>query len=166
MPLLSTLGTVAPYHVLLYSILYGATTYQSFYSGIVAFRVLPYNQFATLQHAVFPKYFAFQTVASLVLMGTTPYPITQFAYSTLGFSFVSGLLNTFVFGPKQNRLIKQRMAQAESEGKSHKDPTASPELKRINKQFAKLHGISVLFNLALWISLSVYGVGLTEKLSA
>lgn len=166
MALLSTLSTIAPYHLLLYSVLYGATTYQSFYSGIVAFRALSYESFATLQHAIFPKYFGFQTVASAALLLSTPFAATTLSYTALGIPLATALINSLYLGPASNRLIKQRLAQAEAEGKSHKDPNASPEMKRMNKQFGKLHGISVLLNLVLWISLGVYGVQLTEGLAA
>ncbi|CAN6619415.1 hypothetical protein TRVA0_007S03246 [Trichomonascus vanleenenianus] len=165
MGLISTLGTIAPYHVLAYSLMFGATTYQSFFSGLMAYRVLPYKEFSMLQHKIFPPYFAFQTIAAAFLYVSSPTPLDCTAKTTLAIAFFSGLVNSLVLGPKSNKLIVARNEQVEAEGKSHKDPTASETMKKLNKQFGKLHGISVVINLGLWISMLTYGINLTERLT-
>ncbi|ANB13515.1 hypothetical protein AWJ20_1810 [Sugiyamaella lignohabitans] len=166
MAVLATLSSVAPYHLLVYSALFGATSYQSFYAGIVAYKVLPLNQFATLQSHIFPAYFTFQAAASAFLLLTPPFAFGAAAYTALGGSLTGGIINAAYLGPKSNRIKTQRDARVELEGKSYKDPTASDEMKKLNKQFGATHGISVLLNLIGWAGLVFYGILLTEGLSA
>jgi hypothetical protein len=165
MSIISTLQSVAPYHLLLYSALLGATTYQSFYAGIVAYKVLPLKDFATLQANIFPRYFGFQTLASAVLLLTPPFQFGAAAYTVLGTSLVGAAVNVGYLGPKSNAIKGKRDLQMEIEGKTYKDPTASDEMKKLNKQFGATHGISVLLNLIGWLGLVAYGVLLTEGLS-
>lgn len=166
MAILSTLGTVAPYHVILYSLLFGTTTFQSFFNGIVAFKTLPYEHFGALQSRIFPPYFAFQAVASLALLVTPPVSyIGGMALAkniTLGASFIGGAVNWGILGPKTRVLMAKRREQSALEGKAHNDPTASEATKAINKEFGKVHGLSVLFNLGTFLGLLAYGVIMTD----
>ncbi|KAL4741321.1 hypothetical protein BDV11DRAFT_71717 [Aspergillus similis] len=56
-----------PFHILSYGTLLGVQLYQSFVSGIIAFRALPRPQFAALQAKIFPTYFALQTALPVVV---------------------------------------------------------------------------------------------------
>lgn len=163
--LLATLKTAAPYHLLLYSLLFGTTTYQSFFSGIVAYRVLPVKEFSNLQSHVFPTYFRFQTIGSAILLALPPVAPTPAFYTALGISFVTGFINAVFLGPLSNRIKAKRDEQMEIEGKSYKDPTASDTIKQLNKQFGKTHGFSVILNMITFGSLVYYGVLLTALLS-
>lgn len=161
----SILATSAPYHLWTYSLLLGATAYQSFYNGIVAYRALPHEHFSNLQAKLFPGYFAFQAVASGILLLTPPFAATAAFYWPLGICLVGGLLNTLVLGPANRRVMAQRKAQLAKEGlTNHKDPNASAELKAINKEFAKVHGASVLINMIAFGAMAYYGVTLTNGL--
>lgn len=55
-----------------YGTLLGSTLFQSFISGVVAFRVLPRPQFSTLQKHTFPIYFALQSIAPVAMALTYP----------------------------------------------------------------------------------------------
>ncbi|KAF5101804.1 hypothetical protein D0Z00_000666 [Geotrichum galactomycetum] len=167
MTLLSTLSTLAPYHLLAYSLLFGATTYQSFFSGLVAFKTLPYNHFSALQARVFPTYFSGQTVLSFFLLFTRPIDFAdsaQLACLTLVVSGITGLTNLSVMSPLTRRIMEARRKQEGIDGKSCKDPNPSDEMRALNKSFGKIHGISVLLNLAGFISLILYGIILSGHL--
>lgn len=72
MPSLSSLSDPKRYHILTYGTLLGSNIFQTFLNGPLAFKVLPRPQFSTLQQAIFPPYFAFQTALPIVLALTWP----------------------------------------------------------------------------------------------
>lgn len=166
MAILSTLATIAPYHVLAYSLVYGTTAFQSFFNGIVAFKALPYEHFSALQSNIFPTYFAFQTATSLILLLTPPVPflggLALAKNIALGSSLVSAAGNMLYLGPKSRVVMAQRREQIAIEGKSHKDPTASETMKAINKRFGTIHGASVVLNLITFVGLTAYGIIMTD----
>lgn len=163
MAILSTLGTAAPYHVLLYSLLFGSTAYQSFFVGLVAFKTLPYNHFGALQAKIFPPYFALQTVASAVLLLTKPVGFEGNAANiTLAIATLGGLLNMVVLSPLTRKVMELRKKQEGIDGKSCKDPNPSADMKALNMRFGKIHGVSVLLNMAAFLALTFYGVVLTD----
>jgi hypothetical protein len=167
MALLSSLSTLAPYHLLSYSLLFGATTYQSFFSGIVAFKTLPYNHFSALQGRIFPCYFSGQTALSCFLLLTRPIDFAenaQPALLTLAVSAATSLLNLSVLSPLTRRIMEARRKQEGIDGKSCQDPNPSDEMRSLNKRFGKIHGISVLLNLAGIISLALYGIILSDHI--
>ncbi|USP78516.1 hypothetical protein yc1106_05790 [Curvularia clavata] len=69
---LSSFKNPAMYHLLSYGTLLGSTLFQSFISGVVAYRVLPRAQFSTLQKHTFPVYFSLQTVLPAAMLLTYP----------------------------------------------------------------------------------------------
>lgn len=166
MAILSTLATIAPYHVLTYSLVFGTTTFQSFFNGIVAYKVLPYDHFSALQAHIFPSYFAFQTAASLALLLTAPVPFVGSLATAktvaLGTSLVGAFANAVYLGPKSRVILAKRREQTALEGKAHTDPTASAEMKAINKEFGAVHGASVLLNMFTFVGFAAYGVIMTE----
>lgn len=163
MAVLSTLSTLAPYHLILYSILFGSTTYQSFFAGIVAFKTLPYHNFGALQAKIFPPYFSLQAIASAVLLLTKPIAFTgQAANISLGISALGGLINLVVFTPMTRQIMELRKKQEGIDGKLCRDPDPSPEMAALNSKFRKIHGASVLLNTAAFLSLAFYGVVLTD----
>jgi hypothetical protein len=78
---------------------------------------------------------------------------------------VGSVANLLFLGPKTNAVLRRRHAQEELEGKSAKDPTASDEMKALNRQFGRWHGISALTNLTTFLSLTLYGVLLSDGLT-
>lgn len=151
-------------HFFAYSGLFGMTCYQSFYAGITAYRAIPLDMFGKLQHKIFPGYFAIQSALSALLLISTPFKLTTAAKASLGASLIGALVNLIVIMPKTHTIIVAREAQMEKEGKGYKDPTASDDMKALNKKFAKLHGISMLFNLGLLLGTFYYGYYFNSKL--
>lgn len=122
------------YHILSYGSFLGATLFQSFIGGVVAFKVLPRAQFSTLQKATFPVFFALQSVLGLALMVTYPGEKllgvgNQYIRENVGFSglladsnrwsilaplatiFVTSVLNALIIGPATTKTMKERHHQ-------------------------------------------------------
>jgi hypothetical protein len=129
------------YHILSYGSFLGATLFQSFIGGVVAFKVLPRAQFSTLQKATFPVFFTLQSVLGLALMLTYPGEKLlgvgkQYIRQNVGFGgllvdsnrwpifvplatiFVTSVLNALVIGPATTKTMKQRHHQGESQKSS------------------------------------------------
>ncbi|KAK9465008.1 hypothetical protein V1512DRAFT_267071 [Lipomyces arxii] len=155
----STLGTVAPYHLFSYSILFGSTVYQSFFVGITAFRALSRPQFSALQRKVFPPYFAMQTLIPGLLALTAPFPIleNQLVLYTLAITSLTALVNLVYFGPWTVKIMTMRKAQETKEDKKYYEADVSADMKKLNKEFGMVHGISTIFNLGTLIASAVYG---------
>lgn len=116
MPDLSSLTSLAPYHILRYSpghfdatihigeiiansrsygTLLGTEVFQSFIAGVQAYRVLPRPQFATLQSALFPIYFSMQTALPIVMAITYPGERSAVGNTNIGLSGVLAEVNRF-----------------------------------------------------------------------
>ncbi|OJD28669.1 uncharacterized protein BKCO1_1220004 [Diplodia corticola] len=186
--LAGTLKTGAPYHLLSYGTLLGSTLFQSFIGGVIAFRALPRPQFAQLQSKTFPVYFAMQTALPVAMALTFPSRAASVGYGALDGAldgaaaglladvnrgalvavaamFVSGLVNLVYVGPATTACMRERKHQETRDGKKSYDAGPhSPEMQRLNKKFATLHGISSLTNLATFIAQLYYGVVLAQRL--
>lgn len=153
---------LGPYNLLLFSLLFGATMYQSFVSGIVAFRALPYEQFSLLQSNIFPIYFYGQLALSLLVYATAPH---QPVFGRVALVVVAiSAVNSFVLLPQTRKVMEERRRQEVLDGRSCRDEVKSEEMKALNKRFGKVHGISVLLNLAGVVSLVAYGILLGGRL--
>ena len=69
---MSALTDPKSYHILSYGTLLGSNLFQTFLAGPLAYRALTRPAFSTLQQAIFPSYFSFQTVLPLILALTWP----------------------------------------------------------------------------------------------
>jgi len=175
---------LGPFHIVSYGTLLGVEVYQSFIGGIIAFRVLPRPQFATLQSALFPVYFSLQTALPIVAALTFPGEkgLTSTGPSSLAgvlapenrlttllplaTVFVTGLANLVYLGPKTVKVMEERRKQATRDGKQSYDPPPhSKEMTALNKKFGKLHGYSTLVNLAGLLATIYYGAVLGKRLS-
>lgn len=161
------LNTKAPYHFLLYSIIFGGSTFHSFILSPIAFKNLSRAEFSNLQNKVFPIYFLGQALSPLLLGLTTPLRLCPFTIGLLAFSSATGMINYFVLLPwckqikdQRNKLVSDKLHETIEGGESK--PTE--EMIRLNKQFGKYHGISSLVNLLSIFSLGVYGVVLSKRL--
>ncbi|KAI4729043.1 hypothetical protein E4T49_03235 [Aureobasidium sp. EXF-10728] len=147
------------YHILSYGSFLGATLFQSFIGGVVAFKVLPRAQFSTLQKATFPVFFALQSALGLALMVTYPGEKLlgvggQYIRENTGFSGL--VLNSLIIGPATTKTMKERHHQETRDGKKYSD--AGPHTKameQLNKTFGILHSVSTIINLtafgcAIW----------------
>ncbi|KAL2852340.1 hypothetical protein BJX68DRAFT_265855 [Aspergillus pseudodeflectus] len=168
-----------PFHILSYGTLLGVQLYQSFVSGIIAFRVLPRPQFASLQAKTFPTYFAIQTALPLVVALTASrsgQPLGVFGLLEpenkfkillpLATAFVTGLINLTVLRPLTVNTMRERKHQETRDGKKSYDPAPhSKEMVALNKKFGRLHGASSLINMVTIGVTVYYGVVLSKKLA-
>ncbi|KAI4749295.1 hypothetical protein E4T50_00479 [Aureobasidium sp. EXF-12298] len=151
------------YHILSYGSFLGATLFQSFIGGVVAFKVLPRAQFSTLQKATFPIFFALQSVLGLTLMVTYPGEKLlgvggQYIRENVGWRgllvdsnrwpvfvplatiFVTSVLNSLIIGPATTKTMKDRHHQETRDGKKYSDPGPhSKAMEQLNKTFGMLH---------------------------
>ncbi|KAL4781500.1 hypothetical protein BJX76DRAFT_15334 [Aspergillus varians] len=167
-----------PFHILSYGTLLGVQLYQSFVSGIIAFRALPRPQFSSLQAKVFPTYFALQTALPVVVAltasrGEQPLGISGLlepenhfkVLLPLATAFVTGLVNFAVLRKLTVDTMRERKHQETRDGKKSYDaPPHSKEMIALNKRFSRLHGLSSLINLVTIGATVFYGVVLSKKL--
>ncbi|RYN58574.1 hypothetical protein AA0118_g7238 [Alternaria tenuissima] len=180
----SSFKNPATYHLLSYGTLLGSTLFQSFVSGIVAFRVLPRPQFSTLQKHTFPVYFTLQTLTPIVMLLTyprggapsllpflssSPMPptatdnLSSWLHTTM---FLTALVNWVYIGPKTTEVMGLRKHQETRDGKKSYDAGPhSKEMQALNKQFGILHGVSSLVNMVGLGAMIWYGAVLAEGLS-
>ncbi len=145
---------------------FGTTTYQSFYAGIVAYKVLPLESFSELQSHIFKNYFLLQSVASPILFLTLPQfgAGACFAKVALGVASGTSLLNLAVLLPWTVKLKERRHDLDKKEGKPVENQPLTPARKDLNKTFGQVHGGSMLVNLITFGSLASYGFVLSQKL--
>ncbi|OAX83858.1 hypothetical protein ACJ72_01788 [Emergomyces africanus] len=174
---------LAPFHILSYGTLLGTQAYQTFVGGIIAFKTLPRPQFSTLQASIIPVYFSLQAALPLVVAITYPGEKTFIGRGPSSLSgvfaegqrtttllplltmFLAGLTNRFVLGPMTAKIIRQKQLQETIDGKKSYDPPPhSKEMLRLNKSFARVHGICSLVSLLSLSSTIWYGVVLADRL--
>lgn len=108
--------------------------FQTFMAGPIAFKALPRPSFSTLQTAIFPPFFAFQTALPAILALTWPGEKVASASSLalrenvgwrgilhesnfwtglvpVGVMFLTGLVNLVALGPMTTRVMKERKHQ-------------------------------------------------------
>ncbi|GES62789.1 hypothetical protein P170DRAFT_439435 [Aspergillus terreus] len=168
-----------PFHIVSYGTLLGVQFYQSFVSGIVAFRSLPRPQFAALQRSTFPIYFSLQSALPILVALTAsknakPIGVPGLLDAEnccktllpLAVTAVAGLINMFVLRPLTVNTMMERSHQETRDGKKSYDPAPhSQEMQALNKKFARLHGISSLLNLVCLGATIYYGVVLSKRLA-
>jgi hypothetical protein len=106
------------------------------------------------------------------------------ALAPLATIFLTGLANMAFVGPATTKTMRDRKSQGESclvtfrlrrliltsaterkDGKKSYDPPPhSEEMRKLNKKFGKLHGVSSLLNLATFIATIVYGFTLSARI--
>ncbi|EAW11518.1 DUF4149 domain-containing protein [Aspergillus clavatus NRRL 1] len=168
-----------PYHILSYGTLLGVQVFQTFVSGIVAFRVLPRPQFSALQTATFPVYFSLQSALPVVVALTSSTggqlngisgllaPENRFGtFLPLATAAAAGLINQFILRPLTVNVMKERKHQETRDGKKSYDPAPhSKEMLALNKKFGRLHGLSSLVNMVTLAATVCYGIVLSKRLS-
>ncbi|GAA5973318.1 hypothetical protein JCM11641_003070 [Rhodosporidiobolus odoratus] len=176
-PQLSTYRSlIAPrglYSLTLGSVL-GTTLWHSFIGGPaslphlpsasrrIAYTTLARPHFAALQAALFPRFFALQSIASAALLGLYARAGKVSNWKTslrsdrnvwaLAVMLAAGLGNWAVVGPWTTSTMRRRHRREKIEGKEYNDPTVSPQMLSLNSKFAKLHGVSSLLNLAFFLA--------------
>ncbi|KIW06200.1 uncharacterized protein PV09_02678 [Verruconis gallopava] len=175
MPGLAAFTSPIAWHILSYGTVLGTSVFNTFFQGIVAFKVLPRPSFSVLQQKLFPYYFALQTglpVASLL-----SFPTSSLSNLTAGdnlwqvtmpltLSALLGATNWLVLGPWTTSVIKQRKHQETRDGKKYYDDgPKSAEMQKLNKTFAALHGVSSLVNLVDIFVMVYYGFVLAGRVT-
>lgn len=150
---------LAPYHLLVYSLVFGSNVFHSYINAPLLFKNLSKEDFSHITNLILPKYFAFQTVASVGLILTTPRQ-TKLSYAFLGATIFALGVNMVFLGPKCRKLKQQR-----AELEKQPDAKDSKQVKELTKQFGKYHGLSLLCNVISTVGLTGYGFSLTKGLA-
>lgn len=134
MPTIDSLLDSKPYHLIVYGSLLGSNLWNTFGAGPLAYKALPRPSFSTLQQAIFPPFFTFQTVLPLVLAFTWPGETIisaggaavrhnagvsgllegenrWIALAPIAAMFASSLLNLVALGPATTKVMKERKHQ-------------------------------------------------------
>ncbi|KAG8769341.1 hypothetical protein FRC12_005016 [Ceratobasidium sp. 428] len=164
---------------LLYAYVFGSTLWGSFIQGFIAYRALPRQQFGILQFKTFPIFFSTSTAITALLLGiwAMSHPEVRTAPLNLGssvvvqawlliFALVSHASNLLYLGPRTSEVMFKRHRLERSEKKQYSDPTASAEMKALNKQFGMLHGVSSLVNLFSFLCMLAHGVWIGSRSTA
>ncbi|KAH8801862.1 hypothetical protein DL96DRAFT_1634467 [Flagelloscypha sp. PMI_526] len=168
---------ILPAHFLTYSSLLGMQLYQSFVMTKLAFLHLPLPQFRSLQKKVFPFYFKSQTGLLLGVMATYPWLFTKSSVisktdsTCFAVAVGTSLLNTFVYGPRTNTTMIERVHQetrdttavpkAERPGET---ASMSDEMKLLNRKFSRNHAMSIHLNAITILASLAYGISFISKL--
>lgn len=107
---------------------------------------------------MFPHFFTGQSIAPILIGLTAPYALSTNALILLSSGVVSGLTNLLYLLPASRSVKEQRFALEDA------GLTDSEEHKALTKQFGKLHGFSLLFNLVNFASLTGYGFIIVRNL--
>ncbi|GCE99196.1 hypothetical protein ZYGM_003501 [Zygosaccharomyces mellis] len=147
-------------HLLLYSFIFGGTTFYSFLVSPVAFKTLDRESFSALQNKVFPTFFQLQSFSPWVLALTAPFKLTTGPTSLLTSASICGLANLAWLLPWTRRVKEER--------KSLCSRFEGEDLERydapLRREFGKSHGLSLLFNMGNAVCMFVYGVYLCRGL--
>lgn len=161
------LNTRAPYHLIFYSVVFGGSIFHSFVVSPIAFKALKKEEFSRLQSEVFPIYFLGQTFAPAVLALSTPLSLCPFTIGLLSLSGLAGAFNYLYLTPVCHKIKDERKKlEAEKRHETVVDGELKPteEYAKLNKQFGRYHGISMLTNLVSILALGLYGVVLSKRL--
>ncbi|KAH8176435.1 hypothetical protein LIA77_04853 [Sarocladium implicatum] len=171
----------APYHIISYGTLLGASVWHSFVAGPVMFKSVDRTAFSAIQNNMFPIYFGLQSALPVVLALTFPgSPLLGVSSGVsglfdassrldsllpLGTAFITGLLNLGVLMPATLKIIKERRVKRDGKEWWDEGPQ-SEEMQTLNKRFGRLHGVSMLVNLATLVSTVVYGFTLGARMQS
>ena len=135
---------------------------------------------------MFPVYFALQTALPVALALTFPGIASSSvtgarilggpfgllderarssALIPLSAFFVTAVSNLVYLGPVTTKVMKERKHQETRDGKKYYDAGPhSEEMKRLNKRFGALHGVSSLVNLVGLAALVYYGGTIADRM--
>lgn len=150
-------------HTLVYGTWWGSMFYTTFVAGIVMFKSLPRQTFRDVQEVLFPAYFQLHTLAIALLGVLAPLAfsaVTRQQWVLLGVSFVATLANLLWLEPATTAVMKKRASLEKTtaavagafypEGKD-------AAMKKLGKEFGKLHGLSSMANLVAMCTCIAYG---------
>lgn len=154
-----------PLHILSYGYTFGATTFESFVASPIALKSLPRRQFGELQASTLPVHLATQAIGPIIIAATAPYALSTVGISLLAVSSLGGIFNIAYVSPLCADLKSRRWKIIDTKfGGDDKAAVASGELKAIDAEFGKWHGVSMLSNVLSVITVTAYGFVLSGKL--
>jgi len=126
--------------------------------------------FGLLQQRTFPVYFCLQMALPLAVLLSHPTAgydqiLATDAAIPMLVTFATAAVNLVAVGPATAKIMHERKAQESKEGKKYYDEgEKSPEMKKLNKRFGIMHGVSSLLNLVGFVATAAYGFALGQKL--
>ncbi|KAJ5642088.1 hypothetical protein N7490_006088 [Penicillium lividum] len=162
-----TAGNLLPYHLLCYGTLLGTQLYQSFINTKLCYKHLPMREFLGLNKRIFPVYFTCQIgLAALTAATRPPYSIFSltmdpWSAAPLVIVLTMGSLNYFVFGPKTTTASFIRRALQEKDDQPDVD---EEKVKRVNRNFARNHAMSIHLNAIALVATVWYGFSLSHSI--
>ncbi|SPQ26472.1 3bfbf0cb-2ea7-4c18-931f-236460dde96c [Thermothielavioides terrestris] len=151
-------GSLAPFHLLLYSTLLGTELYQTFVNTKVCYVTLPRSAFTTLQKRIFPIYFRSQSKRA----DWVPFAVAG----------VTALLNCLVYGPRTQKAMVDCIHQetrdallGQQDDHNHGGSGPSADMQRLRKVFSRNHAMSIHLNLISIGAMVVYGWRLASRLA-
>ncbi|KAH9968759.1 hypothetical protein BC827DRAFT_1165418 [Russula dissimulans] len=172
-----TLGTlfglfnIKGLYTLGFSFIFGMSIWVAFIGGVITRNVLTREQFTPLQKRIFSMYFTLSTLISTGLLlawirnhdnvithitqPTVPEVSQTYALVVVA---VSHALNTVWLGPATSKLSAARVKLEKEEGRDARDANESTEMRALKAEFARMHGYSVLVNLASFFALVFHGL--------
>lgn len=177
----SILKSPAPYHILAYGTLLGTSFFHSFINGPVMFKTVTRHSFSAIQTGLFPIYFGIQTAVPVILALTypsnalfgIPQGVSGLLHETgrwtslvpISTIFATGFVNLVFLLPLVNKVMKERRGQVKRDGKEwFAEGPHSEEMKKLNRRFGILHGVSSLLNLATFLAAVAYGFTLGARI--
>ncbi|KAJ5272445.1 hypothetical protein N7478_007570 [Penicillium angulare] len=167
---LSTVGSLLPYHILSYGTLLGTELFQSFINTKICFHYLPMREFLALQKHIFPVYFGCQIGLAVLTAAThPPYGIISLVkdvWSVIPLGIVVGMggLNYFIFGPRtMTASFLRRAVQEIDKTADYVDPVRA---ERVNRSFSRNHAMSIHFNAIALVATVWYGFRLSSNILA
>ncbi|CAE6474136.1 unnamed protein product [Rhizoctonia solani] len=118
-----------------------------------------------------PVFFSTSTGVTIALLGIWTATHNEVLVGTFDFSSpaviqawvlaltaMCNTVNLVYLGPKTTETMFKRHKLERAEKVQYSDPSASAEMKALNKQFGALHGVSSLLNLCSLLCLAAHGV--------
>eukprot|EP01083_Nonionella_stella_P185094 674007_1 len=132
---------------------FGMTAYVTCVAGPIMFRTLPRQQFATVQGMLFPIYFAFQSLSSLIVALSMHKYSNNVAQNRVSYSLLLlSMFQTIILSPKTQSTMEVFMKLRKEEG----EDSNTEKFKKAKGAFYACHGISSLCNIASFLLQSVH----------
>ncbi|EPS29550.1 hypothetical protein PDE_04500 [Penicillium oxalicum 114-2] len=165
--LLSTAGSVLPYHILSYGALLGTELYQSFVNTKICFQELPMREFLVLQRRLFPVYFKWQVGLAALTAATHPpcsiASIIHDSWAVIPLVVVIGTssLNWLVYGPRttQSAFVRRTLERGKDQA-----GVDDQRVRQAQREFTFNHAMSIHLNAVAIVATVLYGISLSSRL--
>ncbi|EHS64262.1 uncharacterized protein PGTG_22143 [Puccinia graminis f. sp. tritici CRL 75-36-700-3] len=147
----------------------GSAVWVTTIGGLIMYKNMPRPSFGKIQEKLLPAYFKMTTGLSALMLGIHLKLGSSLHRSCHGCSdstyvlryllasmTISSLVNLCYVGPKTTEIMNARHELEAVEKKSYDDQDASDQMKLLNKQFSKIHGLSSGLNLIGFLVPSIF----------